>query len=89
MRIIAAQKEDKTLVTTFNSAISLDIAEGNTFAYFLDNDLLMRKWCSHADKNLDWNVVYQIVVLFSSHQHVLCLAYDHQIAGHLGVTVTD
>ncbi len=88
-KIIAAQKEDKTLVTTFNSAVSLDIAEGNTFAYFLDNDLLMRKWCSHADKNLDWNVVYQIMVLFSYHQHVLCLAYDHQIAGHLGVTVMD
>ncbi len=37
-KIIAAQKEDKTLVTSFNSVVSLDIAEGNKFAYFLDDD---------------------------------------------------
>ncbi len=86
--IIAVQKEDKTLATYFNSVVSLDVAKGNTFAYFLDDDLLMRKWCSHPDKNLDWNVVYQIVVLFSCRQHVLCLAHDHQLAGHLGVTKT-
>ncbi len=87
-KIVAAQKEDKTLVTPFNSVVSLDIAEGKKFAYFIDDDLLMRKWCSHADKNLDWNVVYQIVVPFSYRQHVLCLAHDHQLAGHLGVTKT-
>lgn len=87
-RIISAQKEDKTLVTSFNSALSLDGAKENKFAYFIDNDLLMRKWCSHVDKNSDWNVVYQIVVPFSYRQHVLCLAHDHQLAGHLGVTKT-
>ncbi len=85
-KIIAAQKEDKTLVT-INSVVLLDIAEGNTFAYFL-NDLLMRKWSFHADKNLDWNVVYRIVIPFSYRQHVLSLAHDHQLAGHLGVTKT-
>ncbi len=88
MRIVAAQKEDKTLVTTFNSAVSLDVAKYNKLAYFIDNDLLMRKWCSHADKDSDWNVVFQIVVPFSYRQHVLCLAHDHQLAGHLGVTKT-
>uniref|UniRef100_A0A671PSE2 CCHC-type domain-containing protein n=1 Tax=Sinocyclocheilus anshuiensis TaxID=1608454 RepID=A0A671PSE2_9TELE len=87
-RIIAAQKEDKTLVNSFNSAIALDVAKDNKVAYFIDNDLLMRKWCSHVDKNFDWNVVYQIVVPFSYRQHVLCLAHDHQLAGHLGVTKT-
>ncbi len=48
----------------------------------------MRKWCSHADKDSDWNVIYQIVVPFSHRQHVLCLAHDHQLAVHLGITKT-
>ncbi|XDV36854.1 hypothetical protein PO909_006570 [Leuciscus waleckii] len=87
-KIIAAQKEDKTLVAAFNSAVSLDVVKDKKFAYFIDKDLLMRKWCSHADENSDWNVVYQIVVPFSYRQHVLFLAHDHQLAGHLGVTKT-
>ncbi len=87
-KIVAAQKEDKTLVTSFNSAVSLDVVKDKKLAYFIDNDLLMRKWCSHADKDSDWNVVFQIVVPFSYRQHVLCLAHDHQLAGHLGVTKT-
>ncbi len=47
----------------------------------------MRKWCSNA-KDSDWDVVYQIVIPSPYRQHVLCLAHDHQLAGHLGVTKT-
>lgn len=87
-KIITAQKEDKTLINTFKAVVSVDVVKDRKFAYFIDKDLLMRKWCSHVDENLDWNVVYQIVVPYSYRQHVLFLAHDHQLAGHLGVTKT-
>lgn len=86
-KISAAQKEDQSLVTSFKSAISLDLAKDKKVAYFVENDLLMRKWCSNA-KDSDWDVVYQIVIPSPYRQHVLCLAHDHQLAGHLGVTKT-
>ncbi len=87
-KIIAMQKEDKSLVPIFNSVVSPDMVKHQKVAYFIDNGLLMRKWCSNTDKDLDWNVVYQIVVPFPYRQHVLYLAHDHLLAGHLGVTKT-
>lgn len=86
-KIIVAQKEDKSLVTSFNSAVSLDVAKDRKVAYFIDNDLLMRKWCSNT-KDPNWDVGYQVVIPSLYHQHVLCLAHDHQLAGHLRVTKT-
>lgn len=42
-KISAAQKKDKSLITSFNSAVSLDVAKDRKVAYFTGNDLLMRK----------------------------------------------
>lgn len=43
---------------------------------------------AHVDNDLNWNVVYQIVVLAPYRQHLLCVAHDHQFANHLGITKT-
>ncbi len=48
----------------------------------------MRKWCSKVEEDLDWNVVYQVVVPLKYRSHVLCLAHEHLLSGHLGVTKT-
>ncbi|XP_073797050.1 uncharacterized protein isoform X2 [Danio rerio] len=86
-KLITAQKEDKTLTTLFNAAISLDLAKTKQSAYILDNNLLMRKWCSSPDK-AELDAFYQIVVPAPYRPHVLCLAHDHPLSGHLGVRKT-
>lgn len=86
-KLITAQKEDKTLTTLFNAAISHDLAKTKQSAYILDNDLLMRKWCSSPDK-AELDAFYQIVVPAPYRPHVLCLAHDHPLSGHLGVRKT-
>jgi len=86
-KIITAQKEDESLNAVFNSAVSLDSVKDQKVAYFRENELLMRKWCSNTNDS-EWNVVYQVVVPFPYRKHVLCLAHDHQLAGHLGITKT-
>lgn len=48
----------------------------------------MRKWCPSDIADLDWSVVYQIVVHDVYRQKVMCLAHDHHFSGHLGVTKT-
>ncbi|XP_046719164.1 uncharacterized protein K02A2.6-like [Silurus meridionalis] len=85
--IIASQKKDKSLVLNFNSVVSSDVIKDQKVAYVIDNGMLMRKWSSKTDMDLDWNTVYQIVVPSPYRQHVLFLAYDHPLAGHLGVTM--
>lgn len=48
----------------------------------------MRKWCFRVDDDLDWNVVYQVVVPSTFRPQVLCLAHEHVLSGHLGITKT-
>lgn len=44
-QVIAAQQVDPSLHKCFDSAISVDDAVKRDIAYFIDDDLLMRKWC--------------------------------------------
>ncbi len=61
-QIITAQKEDESLVKCFNSIVSPDKVSKEKVVYFVENDLLMRKWCSNTETDADWNVMYQIVI---------------------------
>lgn len=56
--------------------------------YFLDDNLLMRTWNSHAGSGHEWSMVYQVVLPQVYQQQVLSLAHDHVWAGHLGITKT-
>lgn len=49
--------------------------------YFLDKDILMRKWCSFVETDLEWSAVYQIVVSSVYRHHVLSVAHESQWSG--------
>uniref|UniRef100_A0A8K9V3F6 Gypsy retrotransposon integrase-like protein 1 n=1 Tax=Oncorhynchus mykiss TaxID=8022 RepID=A0A8K9V3F6_ONCMY len=87
-QLIANQKVDNKLVKCFSSVVSLEEVKKKNVAYFIDGNLLMRKWKSHVDAGGDWNAVYQIVIPTAFRQNVLSLAHDHQWSGHLGITKT-
>uniref|UniRef100_A0A4W5NGU8 Gypsy retrotransposon integrase-like protein 1 n=1 Tax=Hucho hucho TaxID=62062 RepID=A0A4W5NGU8_9TELE len=87
-QLIANQKVDKRLAKCFSSVVSLEEVKKKNVAYFIDGNLLMRKWTSHVDAGGDWNAVYQIVIPTAFRQNVLSLAHDHQWSGHLGITKT-
>lgn len=55
-------------------------------AYFLDDDVLMRKWT--PDSAHEWSSVFQVVVPAPYRSQVLAIAHDHAFAGHLGVKKT-
>ena len=86
--LIAAQKEDVTLVKCFDAALAPESAKNKESDYFVENDLLMRRWKSRAEFNNDWTNVFQIVVPTPYRQSVLSLAHEHLWSGHLGITKT-
>ncbi len=83
-QIVMAQNDDSSLKKCLSAVISREAAKKRNTAYFRDNDLLMRKWCSKVEEDLDWNVV----VPLKYRSHVLCLAHEHLLSGHLWVTKT-
>lgn len=58
----AAQQSDPGLCKCFNSAVSQEVAREKQMAYFIDDGLLMRKWCSNDAAEGDWSSVFQILV---------------------------
>lgn len=57
--------------------------------YFIQDDVLLRKWTPpYASRADDWSVVTQVVVPTPFRHEVLCLAHDSPFAGHLGVKKT-
>lgn len=74
------------LIKCFASVFSPDKVSKKEVAYFVENDLLMRKWCSNTESDADLNVVYQIVIPSVYCQHVLCLTHNPVLSGHLGIT---
>ena len=87
-QIIAAQKHDSSLAHCFDQAVSPETAKSKSIAYYVEDDLLMRKWSSPAADGLDWGVVSQVVVPTPFRHQVLSLAHETPWAGHLGVTKT-
>ncbi len=82
-QIVMAQNDDSSLKKCLSGVISRETAKKIHTAYFRDNDLLMRKFCSKVE-DLDWNVV----VPLKYRSQVLCLAHEHLLSGHLGVSKT-
>lgn len=88
-QIIAAQMEDPSLRKCLSTVLSYEAAKKRHTAYFVDDGLLIRKWCSKVDDDWDWNVVYHVLVPITYRFHVLCLAHEHVLSGHLGLTKTN
>ncbi len=67
----------------------LEIAhERKLTAYYVDNGLLMHRWCTNVSDDFEWSAVNQIVVPVCYRQAVLSLAHDHALSGHLGIKKT-
>ena len=87
-QIVAAQKADPTLAHCFELAISPAAAKEKPIAYFVEDDLLMRKWSMPAAAGMDWGVVTQVVMPTPFRHQVLLLAHGTPWSGHLGITKT-
>lgn len=86
--LVAAQRADPTLAKYFNQAVAPEAIKENPVAYFLDNGVLMRKWCPRSQEAVVWGSVYQVVVPTGYRRQILELAHDNKWSGHLGVTKT-
>lgn len=86
-QIVTEQRNDPSLSKCLASAVdSMAMKEINS-TYFMEDGLLMRKWCPDVSDS-EYNAVFQIVVPTVYRQQVLFLAHDHQLSGHLGITKT-
>lgn len=70
-QIIFAQQEDLSLRKCLSAAVPLEEANKTKSAYFIKNDLLMRRWCSDVADDSEWNVVYQIVIPSGYRQQIV------------------
>lgn len=82
-----AQRADPTLQKCFAVVVSADSARNERVSYVIDNGMLLRRW-SPIPPDLDWSVVFQLVVPSSYRSQVLTMAHESQWCGHLGVTKT-
>ena len=83
-KLIHAQRNDPSLTLCFSSVVA---AEENRrpVVFFQGNGVLMRRWSPDSS---EINVVHQVVVPKDYRPHVLSLAHDSSLAGHLGVKKT-
>ena len=87
--LVAAQKEDPSLSKFRDSALTEGESEGERCCYYLEDDLLLRKYRSplaQAGEIAD-NEVHQVVIPACYRTKVIRLAHDH-LGGHLGVRKT-
>ena len=86
--LISAQKSDASLKKCFKELMTSDAIQSEQVGYYLDNDILMRKWSPLVDAGLEWSAVFQIVVPTAFRQQVLSVAHESKWAGHFGVAKT-
>ncbi len=84
--LAAAQREDPTLVKCVKAA-DLGQAPKSGVMYFWDDGLLMRRWKPDIDDE-NCQEIQQIVLPVGYRTHVLKLAHEHVMSGHLGVIKT-
>lgn len=83
--VVEAQKTDGTLSKCFIAARD---GKDKGASYIIDNVLLVRKWQPTTTVSDEGASVYQVVIPSVYRPHVLSLAHDHVLSGHLGVTKT-
>lgn len=84
--LITAQREDPTLAKCVKATDFRQMPNSGVM-YFWDHGLLMRRWKPDEDDE-NCQLVQQIVLPSGYRTHVLKLAHEHVMSGHLGVTKT-
>lgn len=87
--IVKAQQADPELRPYFEQALSNDEAKKVSICYIVKDGLLTKKWrCPLAPSDNDNAIQYLIVAPKASHTHILELAHDVPMSGHLGIRKT-
>lgn len=87
--LLLAQKEDPDLAPLLRSALSEKEAETVPICYYIQNDILMRKYRPpYVPADEEWKVLHQVVVPSLYRKEILSLAHEHSMSGHLGVSKT-
>lgn len=87
-QLCEAQRADPTLQGCFKKLVSDGKASGNMIAYYLDDELLMRRWSPSVSADQKWSYVHQIVAPVGYRRHVLAMAHNSEWSGHLGINKT-
>lgn len=85
--LVNVQKYDHSLARCRAAGVKNKDIFKRPVAYFWDDGLLMRKR-TPVFSEYEADAVYQIVVPAQFRTHVLMLAHDHSLSGHLGITKT-
>ena len=87
--LIMEQNSDPDVSCLFARSVDeCDVSRDPVF-FYTKNDVLMRKWRpSDVPADDEWAVKHQIVVPSSYRFHILSLAHDTPMSGHLGINKT-
>ncbi len=83
---VSAQREDPSLKSLFDAALSPEVEESSANGYLIENEVLLRKWTFHAEGGLTEPTI-QVVVPVSLRNTVLESAHGG-VSGHFGVNKT-
>ena len=87
--LVQAQKQDQEIAELRMRALSDTDIETVPIGYYLQDDLLMRKYRPRdIPVSEDWAVTHQIVVPKLYRNEILSMAHDLPFGGHLGVRKT-
>lgn len=78
---------DPSLAKCVDAVVEKEKIDRCNVAYYWDDGVLMRKW-SPTEVTGQWSTTHQLVIPDSYRSHILALAHDHVLSGHLGITKT-
>ena len=85
-RLIQEQQNDPDISYLFHRALSENETSHVPICYYTKNGVLMRKWRPpDVPANDEWKVTHQIVIPRSYRLHILSIAHETPMSGHLGV----
>lgn len=88
--LITAQKEDLALSQLREGAADVEEIKMMAEGFYIQDDVLMRKWRPpRRPASEDWTVVEQVVLPLRYRKEVMRLAHEAAMAGHLGVGKTE
>ena len=84
--LIREQNSDPDVSCLFARSVDESDVSRDPVCFYTKNDVLMRKWRpSDVPADDEWAVKHQIVVPSSYRPHILSLAHDTPMSGHLGI----
>ena len=87
--LIKKQHKDPKISCLFQKAVDESEISKHPVCYFVENDVLMRKWRPpDVPAEDEWTVKYQVVIPKAYLAEILSTAHETPLAGHLGVNET-